>query len=163
MAIVPQVIGNTTYSVTQLTWGKSNALWVRLLNALGPSVGKLAGGWDPKKGVLGNDVGPAIERLSRDLSADDIEAVVNTLLEAQTIRMTRDGKSPILDREKWELHFTGKYLESLKVIAFALEVNFGDFLGGLQDALASKGEAPAAPEPSSSESPQASTGTSGES
>ncbi len=135
-----QRIGDHDYECSQLTWGASTQLFGRLLKSLGPAMGTVAGASAVSKGLMGAEMGPAVKMLAKDLTADDVMYIVNKFLDQKAIKLKHDMGYKPMTMEMWDLHFTGQFFNSLKVIVFALKVNFGDFLDGVRDAV---GEAPA--------------------
>ncbi len=146
-------IGDHDYQCSQLTWGVANEVFARLLQSLGPAVGNLVG---PSKSLLDVDVGPAIARLASDLRAEDVEFIVQRLMDEKVMKYkTSKGGFVAFNMETWNVHFTGHFFNSLRLLRFALEVNYGDFLDGVRAALKDNQGAPEDPASSNSDSPQA--------
>ena len=104
--------------VTQLGFEDSLDLMVVLTKALGPSLGALA--------TDSTQIAPALSEFAKQLSASDFKYVVNTL--AKSTRINRESdKWPVLEPE---VDLAGEMGFLFKWLGFALEVNFGDFLGG---------------------------------
>lgn len=157
-----KTIGGLDYECSIMLWGHANQLWGKLVNSLGPALGAMANGLSMAE-LLNADVGAGITEISK-LKATDVEYVVGKLIETGVVRVRGAGGEyvPIKKREQWDNHFAGRYMDAFKVIGLALEVNFGDFLSGVRDAVKNKAF-PQTMTPSSSMSPTPSTGESGES
>lgn len=156
-----RTIGGIDYQVSQLMWGEANQVFGRLLRTVGPAFGAVASG--SVSDLLNRDVnlGEAMQSLAQNFTADDIVAIRDVMLGNNTVQM-RGGKGYVLLKgDAWDAHFTGKYFDSLKLLAFCLEVNFGDFLAGIRSAVVAQGLVHEVPASSSSDSPSASTGSSG--
>jgi len=119
--------------VTQLGFEDGIDLISILYKSLGPSIGAMLSGIDkkPKEDLGSADismdaVSNALGELAKRLNAADLKHVVYTL--AKTTRIEREpGKWPTLEPE---VDLAGDYWLMFKWLAFALEVNYGSFLGG---------------------------------
>ncbi len=124
-----RTIGEHEYEVTQLPSSKGRRLLVRLFKVLGPAFGELtAGGAKNVDEVDSGALARAIQELALRITSDDLEDVVQEL--ARTTRIRMGDKEPEL-ASVMELHFAGRYDELIRWLAFALEVNYGSFFGGL--------------------------------
>lgn len=165
-------IGEHTYRVRQLPFGKARPLLPVLLRSLGPSVGSLL----DREGVSGLleteiNLSKAITEFSYSLKEQDLDTLTDALAEqsflvgAEALGVAASGRGsdagcariPDIADEWWP----PRYHEFAGWLAFAVEVNFGSFLGGkLNVGAVLSGVRGAA---SASTSPKGSTGTSGES
>lgn len=127
-----KVIDGMTFTVQQLPAMRA----LRLLNRLGrfftPALASLVGGG----GKLGQaDVGAlaaAAGGLFDRLSEDELERLTKDLLETATVAIDGKDTGPVMPQ--FDLLFQGKMGAVLKLLAFALQVNYSDFsdaLGGL--------------------------------
>ena len=136
--IEPQTksIDGRTFTVAPLPAMRQYKLMTRLAKRLGPGLGPALGGLFPQlqqmKGVDLRKVDlaallPALGALFDQLDPDEAEAVLKELLQTSLI----DGKPllPVFDAE-----LQGKMGTILKLLGFALEVNYGGFFGGLDGA-----------------------------
>jgi hypothetical protein len=121
--------------VTQLGFEDGMDLLVLLGKTLGPSIGAMLAGVEKKAGAenLGDAnvslpaVANGLADLASRLNTADLKHVVSAL--ARSTRINRDGSG-----EKWpqlepEVDLAGDYAFMFRWLGFALEVNFGDFLG----------------------------------
>ncbi len=132
-------IGGITYQVTQLPAMKGFKLQRRLAAILGPPAAEVMGGavsvsellkFNLNLGVLA----PALRDLFERLTESELETITRSLLE--TAQVTESGKTgPVMP--VFDTHFAGRYNDLYELIGFALEVNYGDFLGGLGARFAS--------------------------
>lgn len=120
-----KLIGDSNYSVTQMTALHAIRMQARLLKLLGPSFAAMiaAGGKENPDSSLPL----AISLLSEKLDEKTFEDLVLDLLKC----VRKDGAE--LTREKINLDFAGKLNEIFLVMQFVLEVNFSDFFqeGGI--------------------------------
>lgn len=146
-------IGDHTYRVTQLTALKARALFARLVRFIGPAAATAIGaGQLPSMGDLGGMLGELTERVS-----DDELGWFAARLGECSYLVGDNGKVLQLEPSVVDLHFAGALLDMFKWMAFALEVNFADFLSVLKRTQAAASTAPAN---QASRSPLDSTGTS---
>lgn len=140
------VIDGVRYRVSQLGARHALRLLTTLAKVLGPGLGKgldsvlQAKGGGKLAELLEADtsklqLGPAVEALVDRLDEPTVEAVVNQLADA-TVLVLGD-KAPQLSAV-FDAHFAGKLGQMFKWLAFALEVQFGDFFGAL-GSLAQRG------------------------
>lgn len=124
-------IGKVTYSVTQLGFKKSREVFARLTKMLGPALGLLLNGGS--EGAAG-----ALEAVCAQVSEADLEYLCDVFAECTMVKMP-DGKRAKLSADAQELLFGGALVDCFKWLAFALEVNYGDFFDvfkGAQDVVA---------------------------
>lgn len=167
MQIVQQdrEIDGVTYRVGPLTAAVGRKLLVELKSLLGPTLAEIvrgAGSLDlSEKSLLDMDLGPvanAIAAFAEDVTPEKYEYIVTTL--ASQSQYSEDGGKFIPFKMNTE-HFRGRYLSEIKWLAFALEVNYSDFLSVLNPTTNALSALVA--EASKSRSQTSSTGTSGES
>lgn len=133
-----RTIGDNTYRVTQLVSKDARPTLIRLFKLLGPSIGQMV-----EDAMAGRSINPdigvgvAISQLADRISEDDLERLIDTLVQNKTLARKTENGWPLLDKAGFDVHFTGRIGEMFKVLAFALEVNFQDFLGGLRSAAQS--------------------------
>lgn len=137
MAVVQQEleIDGVKYSVTQLTGWKSVKMLPRLGRALGPAFGKLMGGLaqngefslDRKVtfGLVAGSIGPALVDLFERLTENELEGIARVLLETATFTDESGRTAHLLP--VFDIHFQGKPASVLRLLAFAIEVNYGSF------------------------------------
>jgi hypothetical protein len=128
-----QTIDGVQFTVQQLPAMRSMKLMHKLAKALGPAMLKAVGsGGSLKELNLGN-AGDAAQMLFEKFSADDFEALIRELLE--TALVTRGGSQiplmPVFDDE-----MCGKPDTVLKLLRFALSVNYQSFWKGLSASVA---------------------------
>lgn len=125
-----KIIEKRTYSVTQFPARHGFVLKARLAKLIGPAVAELfaalKGG--SAESVMSADVdmsmiGGAIHKLLDGIDGEDALDLVLKLLS-----MTRlDGKE--ISEQVFDMEFAGRFSELYKVLAFVVEVNYGDFFG----------------------------------
>jgi hypothetical protein len=120
-------IGKHTYSVTPLTAKKAYKLLTKILKIVGPGVGTIVDGRSAD-GLVGQLIGQITERLDETA----VEQIVDMLIAQTTVRM--DGRDVPVEKI-FDVHFVGKMSELMRVLAFALEVQYGDFFADLGGAL----------------------------
>jgi hypothetical protein len=134
-----RVIDGTRFAVTQLPAMRGFKMFHRLGRALGPAIAQVAGGLKGKLAEmnvaeLGAGVGALLERLDEN----DLEAITGELLKTAHI----DGK-PLMP--SFDLLMQGRIPTLLKLLAFAIEVNYGNFrdwLPALADQASKQPELP---------------------
>jgi hypothetical protein len=108
-----KTINNINFTVTQLGFDDGIELLTTLGHILGPVLGKA------NAGVEG--LGQLIARID----AAQLKSIIQKL--AKTTRIEREpNKWPILEPE---VDLSGNYELTFKWLGFALEANYGDFLG----------------------------------
>jgi hypothetical protein len=118
-----RVIDGMTFRVTQLPAMRGVKMLNRLVRILGPAAGRAFAGADPSAGLGGLDVGAlggAVAALTERLSDDELESIIRTLLETATVDNT-----PLLP--VFDLKLQGRMGSLLKLLGFALEVNYSNF------------------------------------
>ncbi len=137
-------IDGYVFRVTQLPAMKSLRMFARLGKLFGPAITKGLAGMDIKDlskldvGLLG----AAFGELFTSVSENDLESLTRDLLAATTIDNVL--LLPVID-----LKLQGQPLTILKLLAFALEVNYKSFF----DAARALGASRAAPSTSTSPTP----------
>lgn len=163
-----RVIGNFTYRVRQHGYREGRALLPVVLRAAGPGLAALVSGMGAGEGKGMDatvDISGAIAEFTSALSAEDLAHITDKLAERSWIlngaqyQYLCDPKGNTLLSNVEEEHWPERYGDWAQWVYFALEVNFGSFLGGngsLGKTLSSivKGA-------SASTSPSTSTGDSG--
>lgn len=128
-------IGEVEYQVRQLTAPVGRKLLVRLFKVLGPPLSAAFAGLPEGEGgavsigdLKTRALADAIMLLADTISEEELEHIVTVLAES-----TQYSKEP----DKWlslktdkDFHWSGKFLNMFQWIAFCLEVNYADFLGG---------------------------------
>ena len=157
-------IGACEYQVRQLTVPVGRRLLVRLFKILGPAIGAAVGGLPEDKGddisigaLNTRAIGDAITLLADTITEDELENLCEILADATEYSPEPDRWLPL--KKDSEMHWAGRYFDMFKWIAFALEVNYADFLGA-QGSLGGFVSAVRKPGQSPSKSPKASTGKS---
>lgn len=107
-----RTIDGFAYKVTQLTARTGNKVGMRLTKTLAGAAGA-------------KDVESALGGIIAKLSEEDLEFICDTLARQTQVQL-EPGKWPMLS-DVFDIHFAGRYLEMLKWLGFALEVNFGAF------------------------------------
>lgn len=156
-----KVIGNYTYHVRHLTLSKARPALVRVQRVLLPVLAEAVSApgaaaklsemlkAKAKVSVLDADIsvllpalGSGLKELALRLDEGDLEVLCEIFAEVTEIE--REGKRLPLTKERQETHFMGKTSHMLRWLSFAVEVNFGDFLG--ESLAASLGQTPATQE-----------------
>jgi len=123
-----KTIDGVTFEVTPLGYSTGRKAFVRLSKAVGPALAEAAGGGpDP-------DMAAALGSLVQNVEDDDLEWFADVL--GKTTRFSSDGgdKWPFLTEANREVLFSGRIFLFFQWLAFALEVNFSDFLSFLKSA-----------------------------
>lgn len=153
-----RLIDGFEYEVTQLGFTEGRRALVRLIRAIGPTLGKALQNVDNKldfskiknlEDVKVSVAGQIVEELSTCLTDEHLDYFCkvfgdNTLVSVSPAN--RANKVP-LDMQWQERHFQGNYTSFFKWLWFCLEVNFAGFTDGL-GALSRNGS-PAEGSPSS--------------
>ena len=162
METVPQekTIDGVAYKVSMLQAPEGRKLLLELKTILGPALAELMRGAKGEgESILDMDMGHvsgAIQALSEDISPEKYEQICKLM--ASKTQFSMDGWTSRLHLNDDVNHFQGRYLAEMKWLAFALEVNYSDFLSGLGSMKNIVGSLKAA---SGSTSQNSSTGTSG--
>lgn len=116
-----KVISGSNYAVTQLPARRALRLQAKLVKLLGPAVSTIF----VATGDLDNadqSIPKAITALATQLDDKTFDQLVLDLLQGQVRKNGKEITEQVLD-----LEFAGKLNELFLVLAFVLEVNFGDF------------------------------------
>jgi len=129
-----RTIDGVTFEVTPLGFKQARVAFVRLTKALGPALAHVD--------TDAPDMAAALSALVERVGDDDLEWFADVF--GETTRFSTDGsKWPYLHADLRESLFSGgKLMLFFQWLAFALEVNFSDFLVFLT--RASGGAAPSA-------------------
>lgn len=123
-----KTIEGVTFCVTPLGYGKARKAFVRLTKAVGPA---LASGAGVKPEDM--DVQAILGALVDNVDDSDLEWFAEAF--GTATKFSTDGdKFPFLRGPEREVLFTGRLLLFFQWLAFALEVNFSDFLDFLKSA-----------------------------
>ena len=107
-------IDGKTYTVSPFVGEESVKIWTRLVKLLGPSFGS----WSDV------GMGAAVTKLCELLDENDFSAFVIRLLKS-----TRQNGT-LIDRNVFNVVFAGELAHLFNVLAFVVEVNYGDFYKG---------------------------------
>lgn len=158
-----KIIDGVTYEVSLLPAPIGRKLLMDLKRIIGPAIAELLSNTSSTVESLGDmdvtNVSGAIARISQDVSSDFYSEVYSIL--ASKTKFSRDGIESV-DLRVAPDHFMGRYLSEMKWIAFALEVNYSDFLSAVQP-IASHAVGAVRKARSVSTSPNGSIGMPGES
>lgn len=138
-----RTIGEFTFTVSQLPAMKATKLFYRLSAVAVPVLGRAAQGLeldslDMSKGAANANVnissllknaGDAAQLFFEKMSEADFEKTVRELLETATF--SKDGSEGTRLMPQFDVVLAGEVGVILQLVAFALEVNFKDFLPGL--------------------------------
>lgn len=153
-------IGEHTFRVTQLTGIEGRKLFARLVRFVGPAIaGAVSSGRLKSLLDINLDVGSLMGQLADKFTDDELDFFCKKL-GACTELVGDNGKTTKLDLNIQDVIFAGHLFDMFKWMAFALEVQFSDFLSELKRIQAAKSTAPAS---DASTSLPVLTGTSGES
>jgi hypothetical protein len=128
-------IDGMSFTVTQLPATKQFRLQAWLALKVGPGIVKALSGVDLSGGAKSlskvdlGEMADGVAMLCDRLSADDFEKLWKELLEGARVKV--DGNSVLL-KDVFEVVMVGKFLTLLKLIRFAMEVNFGSFFDVLR-------------------------------
>jgi len=138
-------IDGMKFTVQQMGGKQAGRLFVRLSSYLFPAISQAAGALDKLDlkaglsgaevdvGAVGRGLSAAAKTLFERLTEDEYESLLQQLLETALVRSPKGGDVPL-----WPVFddmTAGKVLTQVKLVAFALEVNYRDFLpalGGLK-------------------------------
>ncbi len=118
-----------TYHVAQFGARQGGRVLVRLLKMLGGAAGEAM--QNDSDGFDMATIGRLVSGLASGLEEADYDWLVGTFIPATAVSGgTYQNKAIQLDTEGvFDLHFAGSYGEMGKWLLFAIEVNFGNFLG----------------------------------
>lgn len=129
-------IEGITFTVQQLGGKRAMRLWTKLFRIVAPALAKTLEGNSLTGMTLAKldlkSLGDAVQLLTDKLTPDEFDAMRDELFE--TAFAVWEGQTVPLNRMQDEI-FAGRVLLAFKVLRFALEVNYGDFLGGLLGAM----------------------------
>jgi hypothetical protein len=148
-----RTIGEHTYRVTQLTALKSRELFSRLVRLLGPGVAAMV---SAGQGISRSQISQMLGEISQRVTDDELDHFCRVL--GSSSQIVAAGNAVTLDKEVIDVHFAGQLFNLFKWLAFALEVNYSDFLSVFARMQAAVSAAAAK---SPSPSPPASIGTFG--
>lgn len=129
-----RTIGSNTYHVRQLGAKQGRQVLTRLIKTLGPVLGALLEGLDPKTvsvlDLKGEALARALTELAGRLGETDLDYLCGVFGETTQVEFP-DGRVKPLTLEEQNLHFAGAYQDMFRWLSFALEVNFAGFFGAL--------------------------------
>lgn len=119
------------YHVIQFGAREGGRVLVRLLKMVGGAAGEaMAGGDDALDGFDLSTVGKMLGNLAETLSEDDFDYLVDKFAPATAVSGgAYKAPMPLNTEGVFDLHFAGAYQELGQWLLFAVEVNFGGFLG----------------------------------
>lgn len=129
-------IDGVEYSLKPLTGRRCTRMWYKLSAILASTTGELfENGLDVESLEEADiDLSAAVEKLLVLLPENEFEAVRKELFSSLVGRT--DGKQIQLGQDVvFDAHMGGKVFTVLKIMRFALEVNFGDFLSAAREPL----------------------------
>ncbi len=126
-----RTIGDTTYYVTQMPSSRARKLLVRLFKIIGPTIGALTEGSTAGKisEIKVKVICDVLASVAANMGDDDLEFFVREILTGGFVKYATASGQPTMSLEVAEIHFVGKTHDLLRLIGFALEVNFGGFFG----------------------------------
>jgi hypothetical protein len=131
-----QDIDGYSYKTLTLPYAVGKPLYVEIMNIIGPSIAEIIRGTkaDGSKTSIadmdGGMVASAIVAFCQDVTPDKFASITEKLLKNTFCAPLGTDNFVLLSKSLD--HFAGRYLSELKVIKFALEVNYSDFLAGLE-------------------------------
>jgi hypothetical protein len=166
--VLEKTIDGVTYRVTLLGAQAGQAMSVKLLKLMGPSLASFIDGTIVSKsdgfGSLALGAADALRELTKSLTPESLKELADELARNTTVRVSADLEPRLIDI--YDDHFAGHYDRLLGWLRFALEVNFRSFFAGsavareqlmqqLTTWLSSLSKSPQPSTGSSTESPQA--------
>ena len=149
-----KTIGDSTYTVRQLTATPAVTLLTRLTKLIGPSFGALSAGEN-----VGEKVSSAVNLLASRLDEAEVSDIIKKLIAC--VELETGGESSVALSKVFESHFHGGNLSELfQLLGFVLEVNYSDFFAGFAS-VKKKAAALLADAPQASKSPTTSGGQPG--
>lgn len=116
-----RTIGETDYTVRQMTATPAYTLLTKLTKIIGPAFGALSAGES-----VSAKVSAAVNVLASKLDETEVTAIIKQLISCVDLQGTPLSKT-------FEAHFHGGNLsEMFKLLGFVLEVNYADFFGGFE-------------------------------
>ena len=119
-----KIIGDSTYSVTQMPAMRALRTQARLLKLLGPAIGVLLIAESQQEGNGDKEIGNSLMLLASQLDEKNYDSLMLDL--TQGVR--KNGME--LNKSIIDMEFSGKLNEFFLVIQFILEVNYADFFQG---------------------------------
>jgi len=120
-----KVVGAHRYHVTQFGARQGGRVLVRLLKMLGGAAGEaLKSEGDLDMGAVGNMVANLADTLGEadfDFLCDQFAPATSVEINGKLLPLATDGL--------FDLHFAGAYVEMGQWLLFAIEANYGGFLG----------------------------------
>lgn len=121
-----------TYHVTQFGAREGGRVIVRLLKMLGGALGSAVKA-DDAENAVGFDVdaiGNVIANIAETVTEADFDFLVDTFAKCSSVSGgDYRAPAPLTTEGIFDLHFAGAYVELGEWLLFAIEVNFGSFLG----------------------------------
>lgn len=133
------VLAGRTYSVTPLPAGKGLAILTLLTKTLARGLENV-----PSLAELATYAGTALADVAGHLEEAHVDRLCRTLTESAMFEIAPGTGRMVPLKDHFEHHFAGNYGELGEFLRFALEVNYGSFLGVIRSAAAN------APAPSAS-------------
>ena len=131
-------IGAYTYEVTQMPGRQAFRVFTRLTKMIGPALAELLGkGGGDMKQLLDTNVGtlvPALTVFCDSLSEQEVDALIDTFSEHTKVKGPNISKAAPMS-EMFDVVFAGQPGNIIAWLAFSIEVNYRDFLGGLQQSV----------------------------
>lgn len=129
--LIKKEIDGSTYEFEQFGAKQSLRVMVRLSKIIGKPLA-LASGVVKKDAADGdrfdsNVLAMAVESLAQNATEDEVLSLMEVLCAEHVLC---DGK-----RVDFNLHYRGRFNHLFRVLAVALEVQYGDFFGALQGSL----------------------------
>ena len=120
-------IDGFTFTVMQLPGKRGLRLWRRLGKILGPSLARAAASASGQVDFAG--LAGAVEALFDNLTETELDAVVDELT-GNALVLYEGSERPL--KEVYDVLFAGRVETQLKLLMFALEVNYSGFFVGLR-------------------------------
>ena len=134
-----KVIDGIEFTIDQLPAMRALRLLNKLARLASPALGAIGAAFSQSKSVANMDLdalGRGASALLSSLSDDEMEAITRELLGSAIMRS--GGKNVEL-LAVFDLEFRGKMGTVLKLLGFALEVNYGNFIEALKGAAGTAG------------------------
>lgn len=139
-----RTIAGIEYSITQMPARKGTHWFYRLMGVLGPAATKLGGlgkGSTAQSLTMADlmdnvdELGAAVEVIYEKLPPEEFEEMRQAFFWSLE-RKDAKGFTDLSDANKFDVELAGEVFTVLKLMAFAIEVNFGDFFGVLRARIA---------------------------
>jgi len=114
-------IDGATYTVTQLDAWRAMRLMARIGNIVGPALAKAAEAGDDAEDMPLDKVAEVISALTAKLTPDELEGITKEMLH----NVLKDDRN--ISGKNFGLEMAGQMTTVFKLLAFAFEVNYGDF------------------------------------